>query len=68
LSSLSPQELRVLALVAEGKTNKEICTAFGVAEKTVRNQVSNLMRKLAVQRRAQVAAYYVRSSGTLRPC
>jgi len=48
------------AFVAEGKTNKEIAAAFGVSEKTARNQVSHLMEKLEVERRAQAAAYYVR--------
>lgn len=66
LEGLSPQERRVLALVAEGKTNKEIALAYGVSEKTVRNQVSNLMRKISVERRAQAAAYYVRFSGQNR--
>ena len=60
LDSLSPQERRVLGLVAQGKTNKEIAGTFGVSEKTVRNQVSHLMRKLGVERRAQAAAYFVR--------
>ena len=60
LRLLSPQERRVLALIAQGKTNKEIGGAHGVSEKTVRNQVSHLMRKLSVERRAHAAAYYVR--------
>ena len=60
LEPLSPQERRVLTLVAEGKTNKEIGLAFGVSQKTVRNQVSSLMRKLSVERRAQAAAYFVK--------
>lgn len=60
LRLLSPQERRVLALIAQGKTNKEIGGAHGVSEKTVRNQVSHLMRKLAVERRAHAAAYYVK--------
>ena len=62
LHLLSPQEQRVLALVAEGKTNKEIGGLLGVSEKTIRNQISSLMKKLAVERRAQAAAYYVRFS------
>ena len=47
-----------LALLSEGKTNKEIALALDVSEKTVRNQVSNLMRKLSVERRAQAAVYF----------
>ena len=62
LEELSPQERRVLALLAEGKTNKEIGVAYAVSEKTVRNQVSNLMRKLGVERRAQAAAYFIKYS------
>ncbi len=60
LARLSPQELRVLAVLTEGKTNKEIAAHFGVSEKTVRNQVSSLMQKLGVERRAQAAACYAR--------
>ncbi len=60
LDLLSPQELRVLARLADGKTNKEIALSFGVSEKTVRNQVSHLMRKLRVDRRAHAAACYVK--------
>jgi DNA-binding NarL/FixJ family response regulator len=60
LDLLSPQEQRVVASIAKGKTNKEIATEFGVSEKTVRNQVSSLMQKLKVDRRAQAAAVYVK--------
>jgi len=60
LESLSPQERRVLALVAQGKTNKEIGGAFEVSEKTVRNQITNLMRKLGVERRSQAAVLFTR--------
>jgi DNA-binding NarL/FixJ family response regulator len=60
LHLLSPQEGRVLALMAEGRTNKEIGQTFSVSAKTVRNQASSLMRKLEVARRAQAAAYYVK--------
>ncbi len=60
LARLSPQELRVLAVLTDGKTNKEIAARFEVSEKTVRNQVSSLMQKLGVERRAQAAAYYAR--------
>ena len=60
LEKLSPQETRVLALISEGKTNKEISQLMGTAEKTVRNQVSNLMHKLDASRRSQAAAYYVK--------
>ncbi len=63
LGSLSPQERRVLALVAEGKTNKEIGQALGLSDKTVKNYLSNIMEKLQVARRSQAAAYFVQHSG-----
>jgi two-component system response regulator DevR len=63
LGSLSPQERRVLALVAEGQTNKEIGQALGLSDKTVKNYMSNIMEKLQVARRSQAAAYFVQHSG-----
>src|SRR5438445_4713427 len=62
LGSLSPQERRVLALVAEGKTNKEIGLALGLSDKTVKNYLSNIMEKLQVARRSHAAAYFVQHS------
>jgi DNA-binding NarL/FixJ family response regulator len=56
---LSPQEKRVLALVAEGKTNKEIGVALGLSDKTVKNYFSNLLEKLQLSRRSQAAAFFV---------
>ncbi len=58
--SLSPQEQKVLALVAEGQTNKEIAAALGLSDKTVRNYLSNVFQKLQVSRRSQAAAIYAR--------
>ncbi len=60
LEILSPQELRVIALVAEGKTNKEIGMELKLSDKTVKNYLSNLMEKLNFSRRSQAAAFYVR--------
>jgi two-component system response regulator DevR len=57
---LSGQELRVLALVAEGKTNREIGEALYLSEKTVRNYVSDILSKLGHTSRAQAAAYAAR--------
>jgi DNA-binding NarL/FixJ family response regulator len=57
---LSPQEQKVLALVAEGQTNKEIASALGLSDKTVRNYLSNIFQKLQVSRRSQAAALYAR--------
>jgi two-component system response regulator DevR len=59
---LSPQEQKVLALVAEGQTNKEIASALGLSDKTVRNYLSNIFQKLQVSRRSQAAALYARRS------
>jgi DNA-binding NarL/FixJ family response regulator len=60
--SLSPQERRVLALVAQGKTNKEIAIALGLSDKTVKNYLSNVLEKLDMTRRSQAAAFFVQHS------
>src|SRR5438034_6405742 len=64
LARLSPQEERILALVADGQTNKEIGEELHLAEKTVKNYVSNILSKLEVARRAEAAAYMVRHTQT----
>lgn len=58
--TLSPQERRILALVVEGKTNKEIAKALGLSDKTVKNYLSNAFQKLHVGRRSHAAALYER--------
>jgi two-component system response regulator DevR len=58
LATLSVQERRVLALIAEGRTNKEVGHELGLAEKTVKNYLSNVFDKLHVTRRAQAAAIF----------
>lgn len=58
-SSLSQQEKHVLALVSEGKTNREIAEALFLGEGTVRNYVSSILAKLGVSNRAEAAAYAV---------
>jgi DNA-binding NarL/FixJ family response regulator len=55
---LSPQEERVLALVAEGKTNKEIALALSLSDKTVGHYLENIFQKLQVTRRSQAAVYF----------
>lgn len=60
LALLSPQEERVLEHVARGQTNAEIAHALNLAEKTVKNYVSNVLMKLDVSRRAEAAAYLAR--------
>jgi two-component system response regulator DevR len=58
--SLAPQEERVLALMAEGLTNKEIAVSLQLSEKTVKNYAANMFQKLQISRRAQAAAYFVK--------
>lgn len=60
IEQLSAQEERVLALVAEGKTNKEIAGALGLSDKTVKNYLANVFQKLRITRRAQAAAFFVK--------
>jgi two-component system, NarL family, response regulator DevR len=59
---LSPQERRVLALVAQGKTNKEIAVVLDLSDKTVKNYLSNVLDKLDMTRRSQAAAFFVQHS------
>ena len=59
-NDLTEQELRVLGLVAKGKTNKEIAKALYLGEGTVRNYVSSILSKLELTNRAEAAAYAVR--------
>lgn len=58
LAALSPQEKRVLALIAEGCTNKEVGVKLGLSEKTVKNYLSTIFEKLHVSRRAEAAVIY----------
>lgn len=64
LARLSPQEERILELVADGETNREIGARLHLAEKTVKNYVSTILSKLEVARRAEAAAYLARHSST----
>ncbi len=57
---LSAQEERVLALVAEGKTNKEIAAILRLSDKTVGHYLENIFQKLHVSRRSQAAVYYTK--------
>ncbi len=59
-AALSNQELRILALVAQGKTNKQIGLAVSLSEKTVRNYMSSIFSKLHLSTRAEAAAYAVK--------
>jgi DNA-binding NarL/FixJ family response regulator len=64
VATLSPQEQKVLALVAEGKTNKEIAAALGLSDKTVKNYLSHVFEKLHLSRRAEAAAFFARRRRT----
>jgi two-component system, NarL family, response regulator DevR len=60
LAGLSGQERRILELIGEGLTNRQIGERMFLAEKTVKNYVSSLFAKLGMQRRTQAAAYAAR--------
>ena len=61
-ATLSTQQQRVLALVAEGKTNKEIGVSLELSDKTVKNYIRFIFQKMKVTRRAQAAAFFIRDS------
>ncbi len=67
LSRLSPQEREIVHHIAEGKTNKEIADQMFLAEKTVKNYVSNLLSKLGMSRRSEAAAYVARVEAEAKP-
>jgi len=60
VEKFSAQEEKVLALVAEGKTNKEIATSLNLSDKTVKNYLANVFQKLHITRRTQAAAFFVK--------
>ena len=60
LNTLSDQERRILALIAEGCTNRQIADEIHLAEKTVKNYVSNILTKLGMARRSEAAAFAAR--------
>jgi two-component system response regulator DevR len=62
LESLTDQERRILDLIAEGLTNRQIGERMYLAEKTVKNYVSNVLMKLGMSRRSEAAAYAARLS------
>lgn len=59
-AELSARESKVLSLIVQGKTNKEIATILDLSEGTIRNYVSNILDKLSVANRAEASAYAVR--------
>ena len=67
LKGLTEQERRILALVAEGLTNRQIAQRMFLSEKTIKNYVSNLLGKLGMSRRAEAAAFAARLSEQRNP-
>lgn len=62
LDQLSAQQRRVIELVAQGKTNKEVGLELGLSHSTVKNYLRNLQQKLRLRRRSQAAAFFVQHS------
>ncbi len=62
--ALSLQEQRILPLIAEGKTNKEIATALGLSETTVKSYLHTIFQKLQISRRSQAAALFSKRQRT----
>src|SRR5215208_6460162 len=60
LASLTPQERRILGYITDGLTNRQIADEMFLAEKTVKNYVSNLLAKLGMERRTQAAVFGAR--------
>ena len=56
-ADLTPSERKVLELIGDGLSNREIGAKLGVAEKTVKNHITSLLSKMGLQRRTQVAAW-----------
>jgi two-component system, NarL family, response regulator DevR len=67
LASLTDQERKILDLIAEGLTNRQIAERMFLAEKTVKNYVSSLLAKLGLERRTQAAVYGARVADAKRP-
>jgi DNA-binding NarL/FixJ family response regulator len=67
LESLSAQEQRILELLSEGLSNREIAAEMFLAEKTVKNYVSNLLAKLGFQRRTEAALFAQRQHDRAHP-
>jgi two-component system nitrate/nitrite response regulator NarL len=61
VQQLTPRELEILALVAKGDTNRQIADTLIIAENTVKNHIKNLLEKLSVDNRVQLAAFAVKN-------
>lgn len=67
LAKLSDQEREIVHHIADGKTNKQIAEEMFLAEKTVKNYVSNLLAKMGMSRRSEAAAYVARLEAETDP-
>jgi two-component system, NarL family, response regulator DevR len=67
LATLTPQEHKVLDLIAEGMTNRQIGAELFLAEKTVKNYVSNVLAKLGLSRRTEAAVFALRRESNPNP-
>ena len=67
LSGLSAQERKILPLIAQGKTNREIAAVLPLSEHTVKTYISNILQKLQLTRRAELAAFITRLKGPSPP-
>ena len=60
IAELTPREREILDMIGEGRSNRQIATELFLAEKTVKNYVSNMLAKLGMQRRSEGAAFVAR--------
>jgi len=67
IASLTQQERKILSLLADGKTNRQIADEMFLAEKTVKNYVSNLLMKMGMHRRTEAAVYAARLAERQKP-
>lgn len=67
LSRLTPQERRILSLIADGMTNRQIANELHLAEKTIKNYVSNMLSKLGMERRTEAAVFATKLELTGHP-
>jgi DNA-binding NarL/FixJ family response regulator len=65
-AQLTENEMKILHLIAEGKTNREIAAEVYLSDKTVKNYVSSILSKLNLKRRSEAAAYIARRQSTAR--
>lgn len=65
-ATLTEQERKILAEIAEGKTNRQIAQSLFLAEKTVKNYVSSLLRKLNLERRTEAAVFAIEHAKRIR--